>query len=467
VQYAPGTSDATADDIEHGAGAAHVGDVYGLDVRVVQVPASRAATALSALQHNPHVAYAEVDAALQVDETLPDDPNWSKQWGLTKVHSPAAWDITTGSAAVVVAVLDTGVNPVADLGAMTAGWDFVNSDADPADDNGHGTRMAGVAAARGNNALGVAGTCWQCAVMPIKVMRADGTGSMSTVASGITWAVDHGARVISMSVSSSSSTTTLLNAVRYAHDKGAVLFGSAGNDGGTTARYPAAYAEVIGVAGTDSNDARYSWSNYGSWVKVAAPGCSYSTNPDGTFGSTCGTSPATPVAAGIAALALSARPDATAAMIESAIETSAVPVGDIVQFGRVDALATLTALGAAPAPEPTPGPTPEPTPEPAPEPAPAPAPTTVTETFTGSLGAKAASRSQAVTVGAGELSLALTFTKASSLKLSIVAANGAVVATTSGASVLHLTTTVAADTYTLVVTGTRASYSLAAMHVVA
>ena len=146
--------------------------------------------------------------------------------------------------------------------------------------------------AAGFNSIGIASYCWHCSLMPVKVLGADGTGTTANVAAGIVWATDHGARVISMSLSGTTGTSALLSAVQYAHSQGVVLVAAAGNSGTATQTYPAAYPEVLGVAGSDPNDALYAWSNYGPWVKVAAPGCSYTTGRAGWFGSFCGTSAA-------------------------------------------------------------------------------------------------------------------------------------------------------------------------------
>lgn len=253
--------------------------------------------------------------------------------------------------------------------------------------------------------------------------RLEQLATWANLSSGIVWATDHGARVVNISIIGSSGGTTLYEAVRHAHARGVVVVASAGNNGDTALGYPAAYDEVVSVAGSDSADRRATWSTYGSWVDVAAPGCNQATTRSGGYGSFCGTSSAAPVVAGVAALLASHRPDASNAAIASALASTAVPVGAWVRWGRIDAAAALAALGSG-SPPPT-------------EPAPAPAPTTVTDTFSGSLTAKAPSRSFAVTSGAGALAADLSFTKAPSLTLTLRDASGAVVASSSGASVLH------------------------------
>ncbi|MGH9009718.1 MAG: S8 family peptidase, partial [Acidimicrobiia bacterium] len=348
VKYRPGTADAEIEHFERRAGAAHVADVYRLGVRVLRA-ANPEGTGrlLDATRRNPAVAYAELDGSGALSGLIPNDPYWSSQWGSVKVNAPAAWASTTGSETVVIATLDTGAalaHP--DLsGAFVPGWDFVNNDSDPSDDHGHGTSVAGIAAARTNNGTGMAGTCWNCRIMPVKVATATGSVSWSTLASGITWAADHGAQVISMSITGASSTTTLADAVTYAHNHNVVLVAAAGNTGNTALGYPAALPGVISVGGSDQNDARYSFSAYGDWVDVAAPGCNQATTMAGGYRSSfCGTSAATPVVAGIAALAISARPGVANTAVEDGIRSSAIPVGSWVHYGRVDAAATLSTI---------------------------------------------------------------------------------------------------------------------------
>jgi subtilisin family serine protease len=264
------------------------------------------------------------------------------------MNAPTVWNTTTGSSNVVVAMLDTGVKyTLADLQAhFVPGYDFVNNDADPTDDNGHGTTVAGVIGATANNNTGIAGLCWQCSLMPVKVLDNAGNGDYVNLANGITWATDHGADVISMSLVGPTDSSTLHSAVQYAHNHGVVLVAAAGNNSSSAQYFPAAYNEVLGVAGTQSDDTLYSWSDYGSWVKIAAPGCNYSTMISGSYGNFCGTSSATPAAAGIVALLRSAAPSASNSQIEAALESSAVKIGTGAACGRVDAAAALTALSS-------------------------------------------------------------------------------------------------------------------------
>ncbi|SNY69070.1 S8 family serine peptidase [Paractinoplanes atraurantiacus] len=328
-----------------------------LDAVTVTVPAGDSADAIAALRADPNVTYVEPKVQTSIVSTAaPNDTYYAQQWGLGKIKAPAAWARTTGGG-VVVAVVDTGVTTTNELsGRVLAGYDFVNNDADPSDDNGHGTRSASVIAAKGDNGAGLAGVCWDCKILPVKVMGSDGTGSSDVVAQGIVYAVDHGAAVINLSLGSDTETQVLADAVKYATDHNVVVVASAGNDGVTSRFYPAAYTEAIAVAGSDAADGRYSWSNYNSaddpWVDLTAPGANYAQGPTFAYGWFVGTSSAGPVVAGVAALARAAKPAATAAQIRAALESQADPVGSWVAKGRVDAEGTLQKLvtGASAAP---------------------------------------------------------------------------------------------------------------------
>ncbi len=282
----------------------------------------------------------------------PNDPLWATSWSLAKVNAPAAWKLTSGTSETIVAVLDTGVDlSHPDLaGAFVPGYDFVNGDDDPTDDHGHGTMVAGVIAARSNNRIGGAGACSRCSVMPVKVIAGNGSGDAADVAAGISWAAEHGARVINLSFVLSGHDEAVAQAIASARDRGAIVVAAAGNAGSSDMTFPAGLPGVVGVTGTDDSDARYGWASYGSWVRLAAPGCSQSTAPAGGYGDFCGTSSSAAFVSGLAGLARSFASAAAADTVAAALAAHSVPVGDFVSAGRVDAAAMLAALRPAEAP---------------------------------------------------------------------------------------------------------------------
>jgi len=278
---------------------------------------------------------------------LPNDPDWSQQWGLRQVDAPEAWAVLpAASRPAVIAVVDSGVDPnQPDLqGALVPGADFADSSGSTADQYGHGTMVAGVIAARGNNGQGIAGACWTCLIMPIKVLDGSGSGTAQSIADGIRWATDHGANVINMSFVLSGPDTGVEAAIAYAHDHGVIVIAAAGNSGSSDATYPAAYPFVVSVAATDDADHLYPWSTHGSWVTLAAPGCTLTTALGGGFASFCGTSAAAPLVAGLAGLGYEAGAPSEAEL-EAALERTATPLPGAVGSGRVDALPLVRQFG--------------------------------------------------------------------------------------------------------------------------
>jgi subtilisin family serine protease len=455
VKFVDGTSPDVARRVLERVDADLEARVDPLDVRVVEVAPAETRDALATVAASPAVEYVERDVALQSFATIPNDTLWNEQWGPLIVDAPSAWDIARGSPKTIVAVLDTGVDGThPDLQAsLVTGYDFVNGDPDPADDEGHGTAVAGVIAARTNNDTGQAGICWHCSLMPIKVLDASGSGNTSDVAAGIVWAVDHGARVISMSLGGPGSTQTLADAVAYAIGKGAVVVAAAGNDGSSELNYPAAFEGVIGVAGTTHTGELYSWSNFGPWVQMAAPGCNVATYLNGEYVNFCGTSSATPIVAGVAGLLFSARPSATGRQVEDALVHSVVELGSGVRYGRVSAQRTLEALAAQPhRATPAPASTPRPTPSASSTPARA--------TIRGKLTAGAPVRLNA-RLPSGRATATLTVPGTRGLSLMLVDSRGVEIARASGRSPLRLSRIVAAGRYRFVVRGsTRAPFTL-------
>lgn len=276
-----------------------------------------------------HVAYVEEDyVAIAFIE--PNDTYYSSQWGPQDIFAPQAWNITLGSSNVIIAIVDTGIDYThSDLAAnyIQGGYDFINNDNDPIDDNGHGTHVAGIAAAVTNNGVGVAGIS-QSKIMAEKVLNDQGSGSYSAVASGITHAANNGAKVISMSLGGSFSSSTLLNAVNYAWSKGALIVAAAGNENSGKISYPAAYTNVIAVSALDPGDSFAYYSNHGKKVELAAPGTDvYSTYLGGGYAYLSGTSMATPFVSGSAALVLSKNGSLTNKQVRDILDKTAIDLG--------------------------------------------------------------------------------------------------------------------------------------------
>jgi hypothetical protein len=295
------------------------------------------------------------------DVTNPNDPVWSYEWGQRLTRASDLWQLTTGDPKIVIAVVDTGLAPLTDLTQVIPGWDIVGNDTNTADDFGHGTWVSSVIGATGDNGQGMAGYCWKCSLMPVRV-AAGRTGALApAVAAGIRWAVDHGARIINVSLASNGYDVGELGAVEYAEDHGVLVVGAAGNGGDTSPLYPGGYPGVLAVAGTDQNDALYSWATRGSWVSLGAPGCGEVLDVDVGPAWACGSSFAPPVVSGIAGLLMSLDPGLTVNQITDALRATAHPVAGIAG-GRVDAWAAAHYLGLAPANPPVFVPPPPPVP---------------------------------------------------------------------------------------------------------
>jgi subtilisin family serine protease len=239
--------------------------------------------AVAALERDPAVAYAEPNFLYHATAT-PNDPRLSQLWGMARISAPSAWDITTGSAAVRVAVVDTGISTDhLDLSAnVVPGFDFVQSDSDPRDFDGHGTHVAGTIGARGDNGRGIAGVSWQVSLIPVRVLDGSGRGSNANVTAGFAYACSHGASIVNASLGGTGYSTAMRDAIGAPACANTLFVVAAGNEGlndDAAPHYPCSYGappdnlpNVICVAATDQSDSLAGFSNYGSSVDLAAPG---------------------------------------------------------------------------------------------------------------------------------------------------------------------------------------------------
>jgi type VII secretion-associated serine protease mycosin len=249
---------------------------------------------------------------------------------LATVRLPPAWSRIRAATSQVIAVVDTGVDVThPDLaGRSVPGYNALTGGSSVTDPDGHGTMMAGIAAANTDNVEGVAGAAWTGRIMPVKVFPAGGLALDSDIAEGIAWAADHGAKVINLSLGGPEDSPVLHNAIIYATGKGALVVAAAGNDGDSTPQYPAAYSEVVAVGATDGNGALTDFSSWGDWIDVAAPGFDIaSTYPGGDYAIGAGTSFAAPIVAGVAALIRAQTPAMTPQQVWHRIRATARDAG--------------------------------------------------------------------------------------------------------------------------------------------
>jgi subtilisin family serine protease len=304
VGYGEGTSTSTSASasasalaLERRLGLSPVARITKLRIGVLAVDRDHVDEALEALRLDPDVRWAEPDRRVHALR-LPNDPFWPSQWSPRQTHAPAAWERTIGDGQIVVGVIDTGIDASQrDLrGRVVPGFDFVHGDTDARDDNGHGTAVAGVVAAAGDNAVGVAGYCWRCRLMPLKVLGADGNGLSSDLARGIVWATDHGARVINASLEGPADDVAVAAAAAYARAHGALIVAAAGNDSSSLLGYPAALPGVVSVAASTPGGGLYAFSNSGA--ALAAPGENSTTRSEAATSASSAPRPRHPSSAG-------------------------------------------------------------------------------------------------------------------------------------------------------------------------
>lgn len=402
VKFKPGTTEAAMAALHARHGVTELATSRFSGVKRLKISPRKTIEDMVAIyRRNPNVEYAEPNFIAHALWS-PNDPHYAPyQWHLDNtehggIEMEAAWSITTGRPDIIVAVIDSGVAyedydqyvarnkrtgywinylraPDLAQTAFVAGYDFINNDAHPNDDEGHGTHVTGTIAQSTNNALGTAGIAFNSAIMPVKVLDSSGSGSYTAIADGIYFAANNGARVINMSLGGSSPSITLENALAYAYNRGVTIICASGNDGSaTTISYPAAYdAYCIAVGATRYDETVTGYSNQGASLDLSAPGgdIGQDQNGDGygdgvlqqTFGSSPtdfgyyfyqGTSMATPHVTGVAALLLaqddSRSPDDIRHILQSSAKDGGTAGWDAgYGWGIVDAAA---ALGYTPVP---------------------------------------------------------------------------------------------------------------------
>ena len=416
VKFRPGAAASAQADAHRQAGGTQLAEIARTHLQLVAVAAGDERGAIARYLRNPNVTYAELNfirtvgtppAATTSAQVIPNDYYFRQQWALhntgqlfycipwiegelcfyvgtpdADIDAPEAWAVSTGTE-VKVAVIDTGIDYThPDLAARYAGgYDFATPDSDPMDDHGHGTHVSGTIAAQMNNLTGdpadeegVVGIAPNARILAYKVCLADGTCNDFAVAQAIAQAVSDGAKVINMSLGGPDYSQAFYDAVQDAWAAGLVIVAGAGNNGTTDLFYPAAFENVVAVGASDEDDLRASFSNYGNWVDIAAPGnvilstypmwgCGGSTTPGdtGCYEWNTGTSMATPHVSGAAALVWS-RSDITSnwqvvdALTHGADANgvSSVPVNSWTVYGRLNLYGAMTWAAGPPPPPNTP-----------------------------------------------------------------------------------------------------------------
>jgi thermitase len=366
VSYKKGVSDAEKEAVHGKAagngrlnGKAKVKNKLGNDAEVVDIAGvADVEAAVASYAKEDVVEAAEPDYIARTMLT-PNDPSFGQQYGMTRIQAPSAWNVTTGSSSVKVAVLDCGIYESGSSqqngypghpdinGKVVNRRDFTGSSTGSDDFCDHGTHVAGIAAAKTNNSVGVAGVGFNVSLMNGKVLNDSGSGATSWITNGIYWATDNGAKVINMSLGGPGSCTSAYqNAINYAYQRNVVVVVAAGNAGTTALQSPASCSNVIAVASTTSTDAKSSFSTYGTWVEVAAPGSNIlSTDYNGRYVQKNGTSMAAPHVAGLAGLVWSTGRFSTAQQVINQIQSTSDRISGTGSFwihGRVNAFRAVS-----------------------------------------------------------------------------------------------------------------------------
>ena len=371
VKLRPDVSASARDAAERAAGARLVRSIDAIGWRVLAVAPERLLEAREELTASGAFARVDLDRARRLAHA-PNDPYWPQMWNLPKIRADVAWDSEKGDPGVVIAVMDTGLDRThPDLAANVwtnpgeiagngldddgngyvddvHGYDFAYDDAEPDDQYGHGTGCAGIVAAVQDNALGVTGVAPQCRLVGVKAALDSGYFYDSANVPALVYCADMGFQVVSMSFYSDEVTAAERDAIDYCWSKGTLPVAAAGNDDSVLPFYPGAYDHVLSVAATSPADSKSWFSNWGTWVDVAAPGEGLTTTLPGNAytGGFTGTSGAAPQVSGLAGLLFAADPAATNADVRAAIEDAALtlvqaPYGEFTGYGRVDCVDAL------------------------------------------------------------------------------------------------------------------------------
>jgi len=345
-----GAARSNARAVYRSAGASLIQEIPQIGVHRLRVaPAALEAVELTLKRRN-EFAFVERNRVFPPIQ-IPNDPSYGFQWHLPKIGAPAAWDLVPTASGVVIAILDSGVDPShPDLRAkLISGINTYDHNTDTTDVFGHGTAVAGSAAAMGNNGIGVASVAWDSPIMPIRVTDTDGFAYTSTLAEGLVYAADNGASVMNLSFGGVAGSQAIRSAAQYAMGRGALVVAAAGNCGCFDSTPDNPY--LLSVGATDRSDGLASFSSQGDHVDLAAPGVSIlTTRRGGGYGYGSGTSFAAPVVAGVVALMFAANPDLTASEVESILESTADDLGNpgydtSFGHGRVNAHEAVLAAG--------------------------------------------------------------------------------------------------------------------------
>ena len=343
---------------EHGATFVEEIGEQRLRVVRVRVPAPALEARLAALQRRPEVKFAEKNYVHE-PALSPNDPQFPNQWHLPRILAPEAWDTTQGAAGVVIAILDSGVDAAHPefAGKLVPGYNTYSNNTVTTDQYGHGTEVAGAAGAQTNNGQGIAGVAGAAPIMPVRVTDSSGRATSASLANGIVWAADHGARVVNLSFNSIAGNSTIRTAAEYAVNHGTLVVAASGNCGCVDPTPENPY--ILSVSATNEGDGLAGFSSTGPFVDLSAPGNNiFTTERFGLYGSVSGTSLASPIVAGVAGLMFAANPALTPALVTELLETTAVNGGggynQSFGWGRVDALAAVgAAAGYTPPPDTT------------------------------------------------------------------------------------------------------------------